>query len=298
MNRLSALLAAVLMILVTLLSGCGNERSSARSGTEASQSEPAETPDPHEGMVQVSSSFGTLMWAPKYDDVPRNTLNPSDFTEDGQYIRYNGSDVQALYGIDVSEHQGEIDWAQAAGSGVEFAMIRAGYRGYTEGTLNTDYFFERNIQDAAAQGIRIGVYFFSQAVSAAEAEEEAEYLMNLMAPYRSYITMPVVFDWENLDGEDARTDDVSGEELTDFALAFCARLAETGYDPAIYAYRFLGYYSYELPRLNGIKLWISAINAAPDFYYLHHMWQYSIEGSIPGIQGDVDLDMAFVYPEN
>ncbi len=264
-----------------LLCACGGERG------------PAATVDPYEGMVEVESGFGTKMWVQLYEDVPASTLSPADFRRDGGFISYTGSEYEALRGVDVSEHQGEIDWKGVASEGVDFAMIRAGYRGYSQGGLYEDAYFVPNIDGATVNQIDIGVYFFSQAVTPEEAVEEAEYLLKLIKSYRCEVTMPVVFDWENIDNDDARTDGLDGATLTDCAVAFCERIKQAGYEPAVYAYRYLAYFLYDLPRLADYTLWVGAVGEVPDFYYKHDIWQYSAGGTVNGIDGPVDLNLLF-----
>ncbi len=272
MKKAGILVCAVLAL--SLFAGCGKD----------------EFVDPYEGMVQVESGLGTQMWVELYEELPANSISAADFT-DG---KYTGTAYKAEYGIDVSEHQGEIDWAAAA-QDTDFAIIRAGYRGYSKGGLFEDNWFRANMDGAISEGLDIGVYFFSQATSVEEAQEEAEYLLALLADYpREAVSLPVFFDWETIAQEEARTDNVGGTLLTDCALAFCARMEEAGYDAGIYAYRALGYYSYELPRIAGYDWWIAAINNYPDFYYAHEFWQCSITGSVAGIDGDVDKNVRFV----
>lgn len=272
--------ALILCALLILLSACGAGR---------------QTPavDPYEGMVQVESGFGTKMWVELYEDVPASAFVPSDFSrENGGFIDYTGDEFETLRGVDVSEHQKDIDWAAVAAEGVDFAMIRAGYRGYSQGGLYEDEYFAGNIEGALDNGLEAGVYFFSQAVTPEEAVEEAEYVLELIAGYD--VTLPVVFDWENIDGDEARTDGLDGTALTDCAIAFCQRIEQAGYVPAIYAYRYLAYFRYELPRLTGYALWIGAVGDFPDFYYAHGIWQYSAEGRVEGIDGPVDLNLFFL----
>lgn len=271
-------LAAGLMLTLTLCA-CGTQT-------------PMQTVDPYEGMVQVESGFGTKMWVELYEDVPASGFETSEFVRRGGFVDYTGEEFDTLRGVDVSEHQREVDWAAVAAAGVDFAMIRAGYRGYSQGGLYEDEYFARNISGALDNGIDTGVYFFSQAVTPEEAAEEAEYVLELIRGYR--VALPVVFDWENIDGDDARTDAVDGAALTDCAIAFCERVKEAGYEPAIYAYRYLAYFRYELPRLTDYKLWIGALGDSPDFYYAHNIWQYSANGSVRGIDGPVDLNLLFL----
>ncbi len=256
------------------------------------EAEPVVTANPYEGMIQVPSGHGSLMWVDLHEELPVNSFESSRFYFDGNFVRYTGKDYAALKGIDVSEHQQTIDWAAVKADGIEFAMIRAGYRGYSEGGLYEDAFFRRNIEGALENGIRVGVYFFSQAINVQEAEEEADYLISLLADYD--ISMPVAFDWEAIGNDDARTDNMDGGTLTDCAIAFCEKIKAAGYDCAIYAYRYLAYFYYDLPRLTDYRLWMGAIGSYPDFYYKHDMWQYSITGKVDGIEGDVDLNLMFI----
>lgn len=264
---------AGVLVLCLLLGGCTSR----------------EQADPYAGMVQVPSGYGAQMWVKLHEDVPVSDFAKEDFA-DGEYV---GTDYVYTKGIDVSEHQGLIDWEAVAAEGVDFAIIRAGYRGYSEGGLFTDKYFAENMSGAADNGIDIGVYFFSQAVSVQEAEQEAEYLLELLSDYPGKLSLPVFFDWETIGIDEARTDNVDGTTLTDCAIAFCDKIREAGHEAGIYAYRNLGYYSYELPRLTACTWWIAALGDFPDFYYKHSFWQYSVTGQINGIAGDVDLNMMF-----
>lgn len=270
--------------LALLLCGCGTEPEPV----------PVQTVDPYAGMVEVESGYGTKMWVKEYEDVAVSALTAADFT-DGVYT---GTDFAVSRGIDVSEHQGTVDWGAAA-DGVDFAVIRVGYRGYGEaGTLCRDAYYQENLSGAAENGVPMGAYFFSQAVNVGEAEEEAEFLLELLAPWGpEAFDLPVFFDWEDISHDTARTDGLDGGTITDCAAAFCEKIRAAGYTPGIYAYRYLGYYSYDLLRLNDYVLWIGAVNSYPDFYYAHEFWQYSTAGQVDGISGNVDLDMRFLAKE-
>lgn len=248
--------------------------------------------DPHAGMVSVSDGSGGEMWVPLYDDIPVSSFSADDFSTDGAYIDYNGTQYSAKRGVDVSEHQGEIDWQAVRDDGVEFAIIRAGYRGYSEGQLFEDASFRKNIEDALACGIEVGIYFFSQAVNTSEATEEASFLLNTIEGYD--LSLPVFFDWEQVSGVgETRVDAVDGTTITDCALAFCSVIETAGIDAGVYFYRSLGYYDYELDRLTNLTFWVGAPAQAPDFYYAHSMWQYSFTGTVNGIEGGTDLNLLF-----
>jgi len=252
--------------------------------------------DPHAGMVAVPGGEGTEIWVKEYDDVPVSPLWQSAQQSDGSVLGADGTVYDVSRGIDVSEHQGEIDWELLADGDVDYALLRIGYRGYGEaGKLQPDLRFGANYAGAAAAGIPVGAYFFSQATSTAEAESEAVYVLRLLEDYGPEgFDLPVFFDWEYIDFDLARTDIVSGNAVTDFALAFCQRLREAGYEAGIYAYRHLAYYNYDLARIRDYPLWIGALGTEPDFYYDFAIWQFSTEGKVAGIDGDVDLNLMYL----
>lgn len=248
--------------------------------------------DPHAGMVSVSNGSGGEMWVKLYDGIPVSSFSADDFSSDGTYIDYNGTQYVTERGIDVSEHQEKIDWQAVRDDGVQFAIIRAGYRGYSEGKLFEDAYFRQNIDGALAAGIEVGIYFFSQAVDMAEAIEEAEYLLDIIDGYN--LDLPVFFDWELVGNVgDTRVDSVDGTTITDCALAFCSIVESAGYRAGVYFYRSLGYYDYELDRLTNLVFWVGAPAQAPDFYYKHSIWQYSFTGTVSGIEGGTDLNILF-----
>ena len=226
------------------------------------------------------------------EDVDRNQYAPEDFSTDSRgWLQYQSGGRRAAQGIDVSFYQGEIDWQAVADSGVEFAMIRVGYRGYSQGGLQLDERFQENMDGALAAGLDVGVYFFSQATSVLEAEEEADFVLSAIRGYP--IKYPVVFDWEFIDGAEARTDGMDGETMTQCAAAFCELVSVAGYTPMIYFNQELGYLFYQLDQLDASQFWLAEDDAKPDFFYDFEMWEYTHTGVVPGIQGNVDLNLAF-----
>ena len=225
-------------------------------------------------------------------ELPANRYDSDAFVVEDGFLTYQG-DAPSYVGIDVSSHQGLIDWAQVAGAGVDFAMIRAGYRGYYNPTLNQDAYFEYNMENALANGLEVGVYFFSQAVTVEEAREEAYQLLEWIEDYD--ITYPVVFDWESVDDEYSRTRDTDGETVTECALAFCQIIEEAGYLPMTYGSPTKIYAGgIDLTQLQDYPFWLAHYTTdwvPTSFRYHYHMWQYSSDGSVPGIEGRVDLDL-------
>ena len=225
-----------------------------------------------------SNGFPMLVWA------------PDGFSADSRgRMQYSGG--KYLTGIDVSEHQYDIDWEKVAADGIDFAMIRVGYRGSTAGQIYTDEYFEKNIAGATAAGLKVGVYFYSQAINAEEAAEEAAFVLNAIRPYK--VTFPVVFDWEIVGGSDARTYTVSRAVLCESAKTFCRAVEDAGYDAMIYFTQYLGYRKYILRQLSDYEFWYAEYEAKPRIVFNFDMWQYSSTGSVNGIDGDVDLNIYF-----
>ena len=225
-------------------------------------------------------------------NVEKCAHDPQGFVrgENGR-ITYEREGKKARFGVDVSHHQEEIDWQAAAADGVEFAMLRLGYRGYETGRLNQDRFFERNYEEARKAGIQVGVYFFSQAVNPGEAAQEAEFVLDVLKGRP--LDYPVVFDWETIHhSKDPRTLYVNEEEMTDLAKAFVERIRKDGtYEPMLYFNPLMGYLGYDLGKLEDVDYWLARYDNDPDFYYDYALWQYSHTGQVDGIQGDVDLNL-------
>lgn len=255
---------------------------------------PPAAADPHAGEIEVANGFGGTMWVPLIQSLPVSALDRADFSRQGDFLTYAGSDAVSVQGVDVSLYQETVDWAQVAGAGVKFAIIRAGYRGYSQGLIYEDDYFEENLQGAAAAGLDVGAYFFSQAVDVQEARQEAEFVLNLLKG--RHLDLPIFFDWEHIRDEEegARTDAVDSETLTDCALAFAETVEAAGYQAGVYFNHSLGYFSYELGRLGSLPFWFAAAGDYSDFYYAQSYWQYSFTGEVPGIQGVVDLNLRFL----
>jgi GH25 family lysozyme M1 (1,4-beta-N-acetylmuramidase) len=199
----------------------------------------------------------------------------------------------SYFGVDVSSWQGNVDWKKLKEEGVYFAFIRAGYRGYESGALNTDQNFEKNVRGALDAGIKVGVYFFSQALNAQEAYEEASYVLNLIDGYD--ITFPVVFDWETVSSDTARTNEIETEDLCQAANVFCSTVEEAGYIPMVYCNQSVSLLYYELSRIDAYDFWYAEYNDKPTFYYDFDTWQYGCTGKFAGVpDADLDVNISFV----
>lgn len=232
-----------------------------------------------------------ISFAPINEDLQQHSYDWTGLNTDGGQYSYTAPDgTQALAGVDVSTYNGDIDWAAVKADGISFAMIRLGFRGYGEsGKLVLDDKFLQNIQGATQAGLDVGVYFFSQAVTVEEAEEEAEFVLSALEDYS--ITYPVVFDLETIEYDTARTDDLTVETATQVTQAFCQRIAQAGYQPMIYGNVAWMMDCIDLTQLTGYDLWLAQYQSTPTFPYQFHMWQYSHQGTVAGISGNVDLNL-------
>lgn len=268
---------------------------SLRGGTRT-QTAP---PDPHEGQVYITDG-SDMVWMTPYEGIPVSGLSADEFRRDtnddgtdAERIRYLGTDYATRWGVDVSNHQGVIDWAALKKQGIDFAYLRIGLRGYGEaGTLYPDRSFDSYYEGARAAGIDVGAYFFSQATTVREAADEALYALRMLRGRT--LDLPLYYDWEPVLQEDSRTLDNSQLQLTAQARAFCGILRHAGYDAGVYMNRQQGYYRYSLPCLTDCKLWIADPGGYPDFYYRFDVWQYAHEARLDGMNEIVDLNLEFV----
>lgn len=210
----------------------------------------------------------------------------------GVKYTFNGDgslNTGTVMGIDISKHNGNIDWNAVKNSGVQYVILRCGYRGSASGVLVEDQKFKSNIQGATAAGLKVGIYFFSQAVNEVEAVEEASMTLSLIKKYR--ITYPVYIDVESANG---RADGISKEARTSVINAFCQTIRNSGYTPGLYANKNWLTEKINTGALGGCKIWLAQYVAAPTYGGRYEMWQYSSRGSIAGIKGNVDLNVSYM----
>lgn len=203
-------------------------------------------------------------------------------------------DEEKIYfGIDVSKHQGEINWSEVKNSGVEFAMIRTGYRGYTEGGIYEDVQFSNNIKGAYQNGIKVGLYFYSSAINETEAIEEAKFVLNLIKKYgvENYVTYPITIDIEDFEG--TRNYSLSVQERTNIVKAFCNTIKNEGYKPMLYSYTYFLENKLDMNQLNSYDTWIADYYGNTWYTRDYTIWQYTDKGSINGINGNVDLNYCY-----
>ncbi len=196
---------------------------------------------------------------------------------------------QTARGIDVSKYQGNIDWNAVAADGITFAIIRVGYRGYGSGALVEDSTFRRNIQGATAAGLKVGVYFYSQAVNEAEAVEEASMVLSLCSGYS--LPLGVYYDTEKVAGDTGRADGISAAQRTACAVAFCETIRNAGYSAGVYSYASWFYNSLNYANISKYRIWIAQYRDSLDFKYRYDIWQYTSTGKVNGVPGNVDMNV-------
>ena len=216
--------------------------------------------------------------------------NNLDRTNDRYAYMVNGQ-VKSKLGIDVSEHQYEIDWEAVAADGIDFAMIRLGYRGATAGDLYLDEYYQRNLDGAKAAGVKCGVYFFSQARTAEEAVEEANYVIDQL--HGTPLEYPIAFDSEvmDIDGAESRIADLDEEAITAVAEAFCSRVEAAGYRSLVYGNRAdLSRFSNDFLQRRNLW-WAEYDELSPSAEIDIAMWQYSHGGEVAGINTGTDMNI-------
>ena len=236
------------------------------------------------------------------DTLALNEMEEEDFGRD-QRGRATYSGGETLTGMDVSVHQGKIDWAQVAKDDIDFVFLRAGFRGYGSGKIVEDPTFQYNWKGVMENKLPVGVYFFSQAITPEEAREEARFTLALLDGRE--LDFPIVYDWEPVeqnytDGdavelESIRTYGISAETVTACALAFLEEVAAAGYEPMIYLNNDTGYFTYDIGQLQGLPVWFASYRTDwPDYYYAVQAWQYTQTGTVAGVTGPVDLNLWFL----
>jgi len=206
---------------------------------------------------------------------------------------YDWSSLAGTYkGIDVSTYQGKIDWAKVAGQGIEYAFVRVGYRGYTEGVLKEDKRYAENLEGALKNDVAVGAYFVTKALTEEEAVEEALFFIEKVKPYN--ISWPLVIDIEPTTDLEDRTGTLTAEQRTKNVLAFCNTIKEAGYTPMIYGGvgTFMKYLEFE--KLEGIDKWFAQYFNQPWLRYKFGIWQATDQGLVDGIKGNVDINYAII----
>ena len=242
-------------------------------------------------IVALALALGALLlvsWLSKREPLlPQiNPYRAEDFVSENGRITCLTAD--SVPGIDVSYYQGKIDWQQVRAAGIEFAFVRVGYRRASDGTLGEDELARKNLREASAAGLKVGAYFFSQAVSPEEAREEAAFALEILKDVR--LDLPVAYDWETVSGS-ARSESMTRENLSGCVEAFCDTVEAAGYESMVYFNRELSRTLLDVRILRERKVWCAMYDDYPDAPCKPDYWQYTDQGTVPGIKGFVDLNL-------
>lgn len=243
----------------------------------------------------IIASNGMYNFVPINDSLLKHSLIKDNLvlSEEGELTYEEDGNIVSKKGIDVSRYQGNIDWDKVKADGVDYAFIRVGLRGYGTGEINLDEKFERNIKDAYDAGVKVGVYFFSQAINVEEAIEEAEFVIEQLKPYSDMVEYPVVIDVEKISSGEGRMNNLTREERTKVVLSFCERIEDEGYTPMIYANLEMFGLMLDMEPLEKIEKWYAYYDPTLYFPYDYKIWQYTSKGSVDGIKGEVDMNISF-----
>ncbi|MEE1113844.1 MAG: GH25 family lysozyme [Eubacterium sp.] len=243
-------------------------------------------------MDAVKEAYATTLGS----GYPAYEYTTNAFMREGNIISYTDENFTSEVGVDVSEYSGTIDWEALKAQGFQFAFIRIGYRGYGEdGTLNLDPAYTENIQNAKAAGFEVGVYFFAQAINEEEAAEEAAFVLEQLGD--TELDLPIVYDPENIEGTEARTDGLTREQFTANTAAFCKAITDAGYDTAFYCNLTWQTLHLNLSQLADYPIWYADSSEKPQTPDMFEFWQYAESVTLDGIEGSFDLNIRLIPNE-
>lgn len=297
----AAVLLAVVICILVFMGKNGKEQNTGAAVLETEQSETTQTAE------EVTEETGTeeIQGETDAQDPQTESMgNETGASVDVSALLSSGAaaeSAETTFGIDVARYQGTINWSQVAASGVQFAMVRVGYRTQTTGEIVADSNAKYNMQEAQANGIKLGAYFFSTAVTKDEAIEEANWVADYISQYQ--ITYPVAFNCEGFESGDSRQKNLTQTERTDIAIAFLNQIYNRGYTPMFYAAKneLTADAKWDTTRIEkNYKIWVSQYPAVSypetpksDYTGVHAMWQHTNQGTVPGISKPVDVDIAY-----
>ncbi len=243
--------------------------------------------------TKVVRPDGTEQWIMINSYLDKNPYQETGFVYEEPVMKYFANGDKASYlGVDISKENGKVDFKKLKKDGVDFVMVRLGYRGYESGTIVLDEEYFDNIQLANEAGLAVGIYFESQATTVEEALEEAEFVVTNLIEMR--VTYPVVFALGLVANDSSRIDNIPKTQLTEITNAFCERVKEVGFTPMVYGNKYWLLRRIDLTMLGDYDIWLSQNGEVPDYPYEFAMWQYSHTGSVSGISGDVNMNISFI----
>lgn len=267
--------------------------------TEEVQATPEPTKEPEDDPATdgkhtlVVKEDGKEEWVLINQYLPKNEFDFTKLVCQSDIMKYYSDGRQVSFvGIDVSKLQDYVDYAKVKKAGIDYVMVRIGARGYSSGQLVLDDYYSENIKRATDAGLQVGVYFFSQAISAEEAQEEANLVIDSIKDYS--ITYPVAFYMDTIAGDASRIDRLTKQEKTIIAKTFLDAVAQAGYVPLLYGDKEWLIKQVDLSKLTAYDVWLSQLLDVPDYPYKFSMWQYSTTGIVDGIAGYVNMNVSFL----
>jgi GH25 family lysozyme M1 (1,4-beta-N-acetylmuramidase) len=242
--------------------------------------------------VKTYYGWQTIDGATYYFDKDGDKVTGQQVIQGISYT-FNSDGVRSgTIGIDVSKYQTGINWTKVKNAGINFVMIRCGYRGYGSGVLVEDPMYRSHISGAKAAGLRVGVYFFSQAVNEAEAVEEASMAVSLAKKYG--INMPIAIDSEYANGGKGRADGLSKSARTAVTKAFCNTVKSAGYTPMVYASKSWFSSHLDVSQLSSYRIWVAHYADKCGYKGNYHIWQNTDKGKVDGVPGYVDMNISSI----
>lgn len=262
--------------------------------------QPEETPEPEEPdpatdgkHTMVVNEDGEEEWVLISPYLPKHDYDFTKLVCQSDLMKYYENGRQVSYvGVDISKAEGYVDFNKLKKAGVDFVMLRVGARGYSSGQLVIDEYFSDNIKRASDAKLEIGLYFFSQAITEAEAIEEALVVLQQLEGYT--VRYPIAFDMEYVDNDTSRVESLSRADKTTVAKAFLDTIRMGGYEPMIYGDKYWLIKQIDLSKMTEYDVWLSQQEDIPDYPYRFSMWQYNRQASIDGISGSASLNISFI----
>ena len=246
--------------------------------------------------ISIMLEDGTKKYYEILSDVKKNDYDFEKCLENNEgRLSYRDSKRTATLGVDLSKYNGNVDFIKLKDAGINFAMLRLGSRGYGSGVISLDDKFVEYAQNAALAGIYTGAYFYSSAINEAEAVEEANYIVGAVSGFN--LKYPIAIDVEKVTGDSSRTEKLTSAQRTAIVKAFCDTVKGYGYNPIIYSHRDMLISGLDLEELDSYDVWLSDYSSPTDYPYRFSLWQFTQDGKIQGIDGNVDLNLCFIKYE-
>lgn len=262
--------------------------------------EPEVTPQPQENdpatdgrHTLVVGKDGKEEWVLISPYLPKHEYDFTKLVCQSDIMKYyEDGKLVSFAGVDISKAEGYVDFNKLKKAGIDFVMLRVGARGYSSGQLVIDEYFSDNIKRATDAKLEVGLYFFSQAVTEAEAVEEANLVLQQIGDYK--VRYPIAIDMEYVDNDTSRLEGVSRADKTTIMKAFLDTIKAAGYEPMIYGDKQWLIKQIDLSKLTGYGVWLSQLEDVPDYPYNFSMWQYDRSVTIDGISGYANMNISFI----